>query len=878
MTVMREQLGQYQILAPLGAGGMGEVYVARDPSLGRKVAIKLLPVRLSGDKETLARFTREARSASALNHPNIVTIHEVGMDQGSGSPYIVMEYIDGRDLRSLLSNGPLPNRKTLDIAAQIADGLAAAHEQGIVHRDLKPENVMVTKDGYVKVLDFGLAKIIRPAGEDDDTAQLDMPGTNPGTILGTVGYMSPEQATGKPLDFRSDQFAFGAILYELSTGKPAFEAENAIDTLSAILHEEPPPITRFNGQAPQPFCWIVDRLLSKDVNERYSSTRDLARDLRNVRDRFATMTTSTDDIPRPPKVSRQAITIGASVLAALVLAGGAALIARHGATAAPTASQTAPKKYLAVMPFRDLTNEPNGQLVVDGLAETLSARLAHFTSVQVMRPAAADAAAAANADPKKVGHDLGANIVLTGSMQRAGDRLRVAYEVVDLAQGTSRPGDLIEGSVSDLFSIQDKLADSIAASLQLGAPAFRPSVPDSSVSQTRYLEALGHLRRYDSETSVDSAIHILEELAAQSSSASVQAVLGRAYLAKFELTHDSKWEPLAAAACQRAIANDPQNPDTRVTLGELRRLTGHLDDAVREYKSALAQQPNNADAILGLAETYKAAGKLQEAETSYKRSIELQPNYWAGYNRLGAFYYAHVHYAEAAEMFSKVVQLQPDIQRGYNNLGGMYFQMGRYDEALRVFLASIAKEPTAQGYSNVGTANYFLRHYSDAANAFERATQLAPTNYLYWSNLGDAYRWTAGGTVQSNVCYDRAIQLADGELKMNPTSTAVRARLAVCLARRGSSKRADDEIRAALAIDPTNPTYMYKAAMIANIEGRPEDALRLLGTALSHGYSRAEVEHEPEFDMLRHDGRLQKLVEQTATMPNGSAAQPKTGR
>src|SRR5947209_8833849 len=416
MTVMREKLGQYQILAPLGAGGMGEVYVARDPSLGRKVAIKLLPVRLSGDKETLARFTREARSASALNHPNIVTIHEVGMDHGSGSPYIVMEYIDGRDLRSLLSDGPLPNRKTLDIAAQIADGLAAAHEQRIVHRDLKPENVMVTKDGYVKVLDFGLAKIIRPAGEDDDTAQLDMPGTNPGTILGTVGYMSPEQATGKPLDFRSDQFAFGAILYELATGKPAFEADNAIDTLSAILHEEPPAITKFNGQAPQPFCWIVDRLLSKDANERYSSTRDLARDLRNIRDRFATMTTAAD-IPRPPKVSRQTITIAASVLAALLLAGGAAFIARHGATASPTTSPTAPaKKYLPVMPINDLTGQPNGQHVVDGLAETLSARLAHFTSVQVMRPAAPDAAA--NANPQKVGHDLGANIVLTGSMQR----------------------------------------------------------------------------------------------------------------------------------------------------------------------------------------------------------------------------------------------------------------------------------------------------------------------------------------------------------------------------------------------------------------------------------------------------------------------------
>jgi serine/threonine-protein kinase len=876
MTVMREKLGQYQILAPLGAGGMGEVYVARDPSLGRKVAIKLLPVRLSGDKETLARFTREARSASALNHPNIVTIYEVGMDQGSGSPYIVMEYIDGRDLRGLLSNGPLPNRKTLDIAAQIADGLAAAHEQGIVHRDLKPENVMVTKDGYVKVLDFGLAKIIRPAGEDEDTAQLDMPGTNPGTILGTVGYMSPEQATGKPLDFRSDQFAFGAILYELSTGKPAFEAENAIDTLSAILHEEPPPITKFNGQAPQPFCWIVERLLSKDVNQRYSSTRDLARDLRNIRDRFATMTTSVDDMPRPPKVSRQTITIGASVLAAVLLAGGAALVARHGANATPAGSQTAAaKKYLAVMPFKDLTGQPNGQLVVDGLAETLSARLAHFTSVQVMRPAAD---AAANANPQKVGHDLGANIVLTGSMQRAGDRLRVAYEVVDLAQGTSRPGDLIEGSVSDLFTIQDKLADSIAASLQLGAPSFRPSVPDSSVSQIRYLEALGFLRRYDQEASVDNAIHILEELAAQSSSASVQAAMGRAYLAKFELTHDAKWETPAAVACQRAIAADPQNPDTRVTLGELRRLTGHLDDASREYNAALAQQPNDADAILGLADTYKAAGKLKDAEAAYKRSIELQPNYWAGYNRLGAFYYSYSRYAEAASMFSKVVQLLPDNQRAYNNLGSSYLQMGRADEALQVFLASVAKEPSAQGYSNVGSADYFLGRYADAANALEKATQLAPTIYLYWANLGDAYRWIPNGTARANVCYDRAIQLAAGELKLNPTNAAIRARMAVYLAKRGKGRTADEEIRAALDADPTNPTYMFKAAMVANLEGRSDDALNLLADALEHGYSATEVARERDFDNLRKDGRLQQLLQRTATMPGGSAKQVKVGR
>ena len=270
------------------------------------------------------------------------------MDQSSGSPYIVMEYIEGRDLRSLLCDGPLPNRRTLDIAAQIADGLAAAHEQGIIHRDLKPENVMVTKDGYVKILDFGLAKVVSAATEEEDTARLDMPGTNPGTILGTVGYMSPEQATGKTLDFRSDQFALGAILYELATGKAAFDADNAIDTLAAILHGEPPPIARFNVQAPQPFCWIVDRLLSKDAQERYSSTRDLARDLRNIRDRFATLTRS-QEVPRPPRVSRQKMVIAAAGRRCCCWRARPRLVVKHGSDDGPGVRAT-PRHRKSIWP------------------------------------------------------------------------------------------------------------------------------------------------------------------------------------------------------------------------------------------------------------------------------------------------------------------------------------------------------------------------------------------------------------------------------------------------------------------------------------------------------------------------------------------------
>src|SRR6266545_2698257 len=408
MSSVRERLGQYEILGALGAGGMGEVYSARDPVLGRKVAIKVLPVRLSDDVETLARFTHEARSASSLNHPNIVTIHDI--DTEHGRPYIVMEYIDGRDLRSYVNDEPLNARKTLD---------------------------------------FGLAKMTRPAADDDVTAELRVgPGTTPGTILGTVGYMSPEQATGKPLDPRSDQFALGAILYELATGKPAFDAPNAIDTLSAILHGDPPPIQGINPKAPEHFCWIVERLLSKDPNERYPSTREVAHELRALSTQVAANTSadslwSIRQFVRPKPRRRKTIAV-ASAIALIVLATLGYTMWRF----LPRANAQ-DKKYVAVMRFKDLSGDPNGQFVVDGLAETLASRLAHFPSVQVMRPSTE---LLASTDFAKVARDLGANVALTGSMQRDRDQFRVNFRVLDVAHGTEK-GDVIDGPIADLFSI-----------------------------------------------------------------------------------------------------------------------------------------------------------------------------------------------------------------------------------------------------------------------------------------------------------------------------------------------------------------------------------------------------------------------------------------
>src|SRR5438445_6927124 len=281
------RFGAYDVLGSLGAGGMGEVFRAKDPRLGREVAIKVLPQELATDAERLRRFEQEAPAASALNHPSIVTVYEVG--NVNGTSYLAMELVSGRSLRVVLEQGSLPTRRLLDLAVQIAEGLAKAHAAGIVHRDLKPENVMVSSDGFAKILDFGIAKLTpRGAlgGEETAAPTLD-PGTVPGTVIGTVGYMSPEQASGQPVDFRADQFSFGSILYEMSSGRRAFQRATSAETLTAIIREEPEPLGKLAPSIPAPLRWIVERCLAKDAEERYASTKDLARDLKSVKEHLS---------------------------------------------------------------------------------------------------------------------------------------------------------------------------------------------------------------------------------------------------------------------------------------------------------------------------------------------------------------------------------------------------------------------------------------------------------------------------------------------------------------------------------------------------------------------------------------------------------------
>ncbi|MEO8190269.1 MAG: protein kinase [Acidobacteriota bacterium] len=363
------RLGPYEILAPLGAGGMGEVYRARDERLRREIAIKVLSADLSGDAERRKRFEQEARAASSLSHPNLVTIFDIGV--AGDVVYIAMELISGRTLRDLQSEGPLPTKRLLDIAFQAADGLAKAHAAGIVHRDLKPENVMVTGDGVVKILDFGLAKLLPREDAFSDDSATAIQETRPGTVLGTVGYMSPEQASGKPVDFRSDQFSLGSILYEIATGHRAFQRATSVETLTAIIREEVEPVGKLNASVPAPFRWLVERCLSKDPEGRYASTRDLASDLRSIREHLSEASvsgeTSSRALAQAAPSRRRGRVLGPALTAAAILAalGAGMWIQKRFNRAAPPSYQ---QITFGSGTIRSARFAPDGQTIVYSVA------------------------------------------------------------------------------------------------------------------------------------------------------------------------------------------------------------------------------------------------------------------------------------------------------------------------------------------------------------------------------------------------------------------------------------------------------------------------------------------------------------------------------
>ena len=846
-------IGPYRVLAPIGAGGMGEVYRARDTKLDRDIALKILPPDVAS-AEALRRFEQEARAASSLNHPNIVAIYDVGRSESIA--YIAMELIEGQTLRGLMASGPMPVKEALRIAAKVADVLASAHERGVIHRDLKPENVMISRDGYVKLLDFGLAKVRLSFASGDKTQPLTH--TTAGHVFGTASYMSPEQAAGRVVDFRSDQFSLAVILYEMLTGRRPFDRASSAETLTAIIREDPPTMDIVDASGGRELQQIMDRCLAKSPQDRYASTRDLARDLRDLRNRLTSGSDPTDRSLRTFGMQAPRVPVIAAVAALLLIATATTMVltrTRNQAALPP------PVQSLAVIPFRDLGGSADGQIFCDGISEMISARLQQSRGVRVLGPFDVPLPPS-NTDSREFARRRGAALVLTGAVQRVGEQLRVTFQLRDTATGNRVASDMLTASSAELFPLEDLVADSVLQALNL-TRARRPSVRIalSGDDQRKYAEAVGLLQRITSEQSLDRAIHSLEGLLLNArDSAAVNGTLGKALLRKYAFTHNRELIDQATVYGERAVQLDPGEPEAHITVGELRRLGGHFPEALASFQQALRLRPDSVDARIGIANTYNDMGRAIDAERVFREALAIRPDSADVVGNYGRFCFYHGRYEDAARLFRKQIEIVPDAPRGYANLGAALQSLGRYDEAMRVYQQSIAIEPSRGGYVNLGTCLYLLGHYADAAAAFEKAAALQPNQYMVWRNLGDAYRWIPGQRAKSAAPYAEAIRLAREAIAVNPNDATARAMAASCLAKRGDVMAADGELKAALQASPTNVDALFQSAVVANIRGDRDAALGWLKRAIASGYSAAAVAHDPELSNLRNDPRFREAL------------------
>jgi serine/threonine-protein kinase len=640
------RLGSYEITSLLGSGGMGEVYRAKDLKLGRDVAIKVLQEELASDPERLRRFEQEARSASALNHPNIITIYDIG--KHGSTPYIAMEFVEGKTLREILGEGPLPTKKLLPLATQIAEGLAKAHSAGIVHRDLKPENLMVTSDGYVKILDFGLAKLMPESyATGSNIVTLTKAGTREGVVLGTVQYMSPEQAAGRAVDYRSDQFSLGSILHEMATGKLAFQRETVPQTLSAIIEQELKPLVELCPNLPNHLTKIVDRCLAKDPEGRYDSTRDLARDLKSV-----------EVIPPVQRVR--------------------------------TADESKLISSLVVLPLANLSPDPKQEYFSDGMTEALITDLAKISALKVISRTSAMHYKNSDKTLPEIARELNVDAVVEGSVLRAEDRVRITAQLIKADTDEHLWAESYERDLRDVLSLQSEVARTIAKEVKVKLTVqeksllarARPVIPEA---HDAYLRGRYHWNKRSPEGFRRAIEHFQKAIELQPSHAAAYSGLADTYvlLGFWGFLSPSEVMPQAKSAAAKALELDEMLAEAHTSLGWIR----HIYDwdwsaAERELKLAIELNPSYATAHFWYSIALISLGRQGEGMAEIKRAQELDPLSVAINAQLAWPLIVMRRYDEAIEQCKKTLEIGGNTFVLHYNIWMALHEMGMYEEAL----------------------------------------------------------------------------------------------------------------------------------------------------------------------------------------------------
>jgi eukaryotic-like serine/threonine-protein kinase len=702
------RLGPYEILAPLGAGGMGEVYKARDSKLKRDVAIKVLPQSVAADPDVLARFEREALAVAALSHPNILSIFDFGTQDGIA--YAVMELLEGETLRGKLDAGPIPQKHAVDYALQVAKGLSAAHEKGIVHRDLKPENVMVTRDGHLKILDFGLVKKVVPIAPRDETSAPTVTGhTEPGTVMGTVGYMSPEQVRGLPVDNRSDIFSFGTILYELLSGKRAFSRPTSSDTIAAILKEEPPELSESGRNISPALDHIVKHCLEKDRDRRFHSAHDIAFALSE-----ASGATTTSGMPLAASPTGRRRTLIA--IAAIVIVAAAALLLSVSWWIAKRPRIDS----VAVLPFENGSGDPDTQYLTDGITERLINDLSELPSLTVI--SRNTAFRFRDKDPETVGHQLGVRAVLTGRVVEKGDSLSVSAELIEISKRRQIWGERYERKKSDLLELQEQISQDISRKLRLRltdeAAKRRAQKPANADAYDLYLRGRYFFKKYNRDGLTRAIGYFQQAIDKDPAFALAYGGLSDSYgfIARFGIDSPNSVFPQAEAAVERALELDPSLAEAHTSLALLKQYY-ELDwrGAENEFRRSIELNPSEPEAHHWFSHFWMSMGDVNRSLAESRRALELDPLSPSIVAHLAVHYIYARHFDQAIAQARKALELDSNYWNTHRYLGWAYEQKQMYPEAISE-LATVAKL-NQNNAESLGSLGHVYAVSGDAASA-----------------------------------------------------------------------------------------------------------------------------------------------------------------
>jgi serine/threonine-protein kinase len=681
-ALVGQSIGHYRVESLLGVGGMGEVYLARDERLGRKLALKFLPESLTANEAQLSRLEHEARTASALNHPNILTVYEIGVD--GSQHFIATEFIEGETLRTALTRGKLELREALNIAIQVGSALAAAHNGGVLHRDVKPENIMLRPDGYAKVLDFGIAKLIeqRPASHKHDVGTMAVLETRPGLVIGTARYMSPEQARAQRVDARTDIWSLGVVLYEMVAGTPPFQGGSPSDCIASILKTEPPHLPDVLADVPKKLQSIVDKALRKEREERYQTMNEMLADLRSFKEQTEAAAFFE---PIFGKIKRHKRGVFVTLMAALF---GAGALVYHLYSVSSVRSVT--EKSIAVLPFSDLSPTRDQAYFCDGIQDEILTRLSKVRDLKVISRTSTQPFKTAPEDLRKIARRLGVANILEGTVQKTADQVRVNVQLINARNDSHVWSDTYDRKLTDIFAVETDIAKTVANSLQVNltrserqAIAVRPTANPEAYEL--YLKGRFFWNKRTGADLRKAIDYLNHAIAKDPKYALAYAGLADCYDLLHEYSELSPKEsyPKAKAAATKALELDDTLGEAHTSLAySLINYDWDWRSAEREYQRAIQLNPNYATAHQWYAECLSILGRHIEAIAEIKRAQQLDPLSLIINQGVGGKYLYARRYDEAMAQFQRTLELYPHFAPTHQRLGWCYSQKRMYDEAI----------------------------------------------------------------------------------------------------------------------------------------------------------------------------------------------------